>query len=290
MEDKQIDTVFREKLKNCNKLPNVQWNKEAGWKNLEKNLPQRIIFRNTWFKLAIAASVIGISFLGGFFIQKYYSSTSILAFAANRTIKEIKLPGGHHCTLAPFSKIQYSHSSVSGILDTLYIEGEAYVESSEKRLLVIKAKNTLISCTNATLSIRADFSEKTVIISTISGIVIAQCLDNHLPALLVSPTEQFTVFEAGIMAFKAKNNDPNFLAWKTGTLTFDNVPLEYAVKVMEEYYGVYIQIEKEDMKYCRITSHFKHLSLEEAFQNISLSLNLKVKQKGLMYSLAGRGC
>jgi len=90
--------------------------------------------------------------------------------------------------------------------------------------------------------------------------------------------------------FKAPNNDPNFLSWKTGTLTFNNVPLEYVVKVMEDYYGTSISIEKEENKYCRFTSQLKNIPLKEALQMIETTLALKVKQRGLMYSITGKGC
>lgn len=291
MEEENIDIIFREILKNNDKIPsNIKWNKEIGWRTLEKILPRTLGFNRTWMKIAIGAAIIVISFWGGLLIQKYFSTTTLFASEANKALKEINLPGGHHCTLAPYGKLQFAHSSVSNSSDTLYIEGEAFIESSAKRTLVIKAKNSLIKCLDAKLNIRANITEKTTIISTVSGTVSAQCTDNHFPALKVAPSEQYSIFEGGIMAFKAQNNNPNFLAWKTGTLTFDNVPLEYAVKVMEDYYGVCISIEKDDMKYCRITSQFKNITLKEAFRNIESRLDVQVKQKGLMYLLAGKGC
>ncbi len=291
MEEDTIDNIFREKLKNNSKIPsNVNWKKELGWSHLEKLLPRKLAFNSAWMKIAVGAAIIVISFCGGFLIQKYFSKNTFFASEADKAVKEIDLPGGHHCSLAPYSKIQFVHSPVSLISDTLYIEGEAFVESLGKSPLIIIAKNSVIQCLGAKLNVRANITDKTTVISTVSGKVSVKCTDNHMPALVVAPSEQYSIFEGGIMAFKAQNKDPNFLAWKTGTLTFDNVPLEYAVKIMEDYYGVCISIEKDEIKFCRITSQFKNLSLKEALQNIESNLNVQVKQKGLMYLLSGKGC
>jgi len=287
--EENLDRIFRDKLKDNAKIPsNISWNKEIGWHHLEKMLPiSHSIFNGKWFKVAASLVIVAISFWGGLKIQKHLSEKTIIASEADKALKEIDLPGGHHCTLAPYSKIQYMHSALS---DTLYLEGEAFIESADKRKIVIKAKNAVITCLAAQLNLRANFNEKSTLISTVSGFVSAQCTDNNFPALTVAASEQYAIYEGGIMTFKSQNNDPNFLAWKTGVLTFDNMPMEYVVKVMEDYYGACIKIEKEELKYCRFTSQLKNVSLKEALQSIETSLNLRVKQKGLMYSLAGKGC
>ena len=291
MEDNKLDIIFRNKLKDNAKIPsNNKWNKEVGWRRLEKTLPKNhVIFHKVWFKVAASIAIVALSFWGGFLIQKYGSQKTMVVSEADKAIKEINLPGGHRCTLAPYSKIQFAHAA-SANSDTLFLEGEAFIESANKRALVIKAKNSITMCLGARLNIRAKIDEKTTFISTVSGNVSSQCTDNNFPAMTVAASEQYSIFEGGMMTFKAPNNDPNFLAWKTGTLTFNNVPLEYVVKVMEDYYGTSISIEKEENKYCRFTSQLKNIPLKEALQMIETTLALKVKQRGLMYSITGKGC
>jgi transmembrane sensor len=291
MEEENIDNIFREKLKDKDVIPvQVKWDSNSGWKALEKVIPQVVPYQRNWKRFAAIAAVILVSFCCGYFIQRILSSKTTFSSEADNSIKKIALPGGCSCTLAPYSKIQFTQAKSKSIPDTLYIEGEAYIESPENRLLIVKAKNSITSCRGAIMNIRANSSEKATVISTISGEVTARCTDNRFTALTVAPSEQFTVLESGILSFKSNNSDPNFLAWKTGTLTFNNMPLEYAVKVLEDYYGVCISIEKEEIKYCRITSQFKNLSLKEALHDIEFRLNLKVQQKGLMYILEGKGC
>jgi transmembrane sensor len=291
MEEENMDNIFREKLKDKDTIPvQAKWDKDSGWKALEKHLPLVVSSHRNWRKVAAIAAVIVLSFCCGYFIQRIMSSKTTFSGEADNSIKKITLPGGCSCTLAPYSKIQFTQAKTKSIPDTLCIEGEAYIESPVNRILVVKAKNSLTTCRGAIMNIRANSSEKATVISTISGEVKARCSDNRFTSLTVAPSEQFTILESGILSFKSENNDPNFLAWKTGTLTFNNMPLEYAVKILEDYYGVCISIEKEEIKYCRITSQFKNLSLKEVLHNLESSLNVKVQQKGLMYLLEGKGC
>jgi transmembrane sensor len=291
MEEENIDRIFRDKLKDKDSIPvQVTWNRNSGWKALGNSLPHAVPYRKNWKKIAAMVAVIVLSFCGGYFIQKIMVYKTIISGEADNSIKTIMLPGGCRCTLAPYSKIQFTQAKTKSVADTLCIEGEAYIETPAQLPLIIKARNSMTSCRGAVLNIRSMISDKATVISAISGEVSVRCTDNRFTAISVAPSEQFTVLESGILSFKSANNDPNFLAWKTGTLTFNNMPLEYAVKVLENYYGVCISIEKEEVKYCRITSQFKNLSLKEALHDLEFRLNVKVQQKGLMYILEGKGC
>jgi ferric-dicitrate binding protein FerR (iron transport regulator) len=291
MKDEEIDILFSNKLKDSENIPlTVKWNKDEGWKNLEKSLPEHRLQIPYWLKLATGVAACLVIVIGGYFLFKLNFSKTPFETEANLAIKEIVLPGGHRCTLAPYSKIQFIGSTGSKNCDTLYLDGEAYIVSSKKNPLVVKAKNCMVTCVRAEINVKAVITDNSVTVSAISGKVTALCTANNFPPLDVAPNEQFSVVENGILAFKTKTTDPNLLAWKTGTLTFDNVPLIYAVEVMEDYYGVCIKIEKEELKYCRITTHLSNVTFNEALRSIKNNLNIKVEKEGLMYLISGNGC
>jgi ferric-dicitrate binding protein FerR (iron transport regulator) len=197
---------------------------------------------------------------------------------SNKLIKEIYLKGGHHCFLAPESKIQYCRRNNLNQADTLFLEGEGYFETSQMEPLVIIAKNTVTKCMNSKLNIKSLNSSKLSIISTVKGEVNTRCTDNSFPEMKIAPSERCVVYEGGIYAAKETNDDPNYLAWKTGTLTFNNIPLAYAIRTIEDYYGVTIEVKSKDVKYCRITSEFEKTGIDEVLKYIQNSYKTKIRK------------
>lgn len=277
--NENIDKLFKQKIENLDSLPSsIKWSKDKGWKDYQnKYFSTAFVMRH---KLLLAASIALIAISGSvIFLLNYRQAQELYSFnTPNKLIKEINLKDGHHCFLAPDSKIQYCRSKYSKLADTLFLEGEGYFETSGNKPLVIIAKNTTTKCTNANLNIKALKSTKSTTITPVKGNVVTQCTDNGFPEMTVAPSEKCLVYEGGIYATKEINDDPNFLAWKTGTLTFTNIPLAYAIKTIEDYYGVTIEVKSKDVKYCRITSEFENSNIDDVLKYIQNSFNTKIKK------------
>jgi ferric-dicitrate binding protein FerR (iron transport regulator) len=290
--ENKIDQLFRQKVEGLNSLHELtKWNKSKGWESYEKKYSGEKLKIN--FKYIAAAAAIGlilISFSLYYFLKENPVNESCFVDMTGKSIKEISLSGGHHCFLAKDSKVQYSQSSAKSNIDTLFLEGEGYFETSGERQLVILAKNTVIKCKNSIVNIHAPKLGQMTIITTILGNVTVQCIDNGFPEMNVGASEKYSVYEGGIFASKEPNDDLNFLAWKTGQLTFDETPLAYAVKSIEDYYGVKIEVKSSEIKYCRFTSKFNKTDINKVIDNLNLSFNTKVTKSDDAIVLEGGYC
>jgi transmembrane sensor len=278
-QNENIDILFKKKVEQLTSLPSsIKWSNSKGWKDFQKKY--YLILPVRQHKLMLAASIALIITLGTLTFIFYNHQTRELCsfYGTNKQIKDIYLKGGHHCFLASDSKIQYCHSNYLSQADTLFLEGEGYFETSETKPLVVIAKNTVTRCINSKLNIKSIKSSKSTIISPVSGQVVTRCTDNGFPEMLVGPSEKCLVYEGGIYAAKEANDDRNFLAWKTGTLSFDNIPLTYAIKTIEDFYGVTIEVKSKDVKYCRITSEFNNTNIDEVLKYIQNSYKTKIKK------------
>jgi ferric-dicitrate binding protein FerR (iron transport regulator) len=292
-DENKIDLLFRQKVEGINSLSErTKWNKSKGWESYEKKYLVKKFFLNSKLLVSTAAAtgLILISITLFYYLKPNLKNESCFVDMTGKSIKEISLAGGHHCFLAQDSKMQYSQGLEKSKSDTLFLEGEGYFETSGGRELVIFAKNSVTKCKNAIVNINAPQSAHMTVITAISGNVTARCSDNSFPEMKVSASEKYSIYKGGIFASKEPNNDPNFLAWKTGLLTFEDTPLAYAVRSIENYYGVKIEIKSNDIKYCRYSSKFNNTELTKVIDNLKLSFNTTVKESFDAIVLEGGTC
>jgi ferric-dicitrate binding protein FerR (iron transport regulator) len=89
---------------------------------------------------------------------------------------------------------------------------------------------------------------------------------------------------------KSINTDPNFDAWKTGELKFNNTELSSILLVLENYYGISFRASNSDILSCRFTGTFQNDRLESVLQVLSFGLNFKYRFDEGGYILTGEGC
>ncbi len=117
--------------------------------------------------------------------------------------------------------------------------------------------------------------------------------------MMISPAGrqiELTKGEKGI--FNKENNalkeeaseDENFLAWKTGSIRFDNTSLANVAKVLNRTYNVHITLQNRFLENCLLTATFEDLPLDDVLQIIGETLDLKVNKTANSIILSGTGC
>jgi ferric-dicitrate binding protein FerR (iron transport regulator) len=86
------------------------------------------------------------------------------------------------------------------------------------------------------------------------------------------------------------NVDENFLAWKTGKMSFRNTELKEALQVIESYYGVKFKANDSTLLNCRFTGTFDKAPLQEVLQVFSFGSDINPVKTGEHYILYGDGC
>jgi transmembrane sensor len=292
MKTEDIDKIWKEKMDSLYEHPTgIQWNKNMGWRSYRLN-QKKLKKKNDYFAYYIAAGLAIMVTLSAIFINVSSNKIGLqsITIAANTTEnKETKLPNNHVCTLRQGSSLKYVPGKINNT-DTAYLNGEAYFELSEKSKLVIIAQNAIITCHSASLNIRNIQNEPNVVITSIKGEVYISQNQNNDMALVLMPNEKSTVLKSNLLIYKEPNDDNNFIAWKTGELVFNNIPLNVVAKTISDYYHVTISFEGNSVKYCRFSSTFKQNSIDEVLKNIQTSLNATVIKNNNNILLAGGDC
>ena len=114
-------------------------------------------------------------------------------------------------------------------------------------------------------------------------------LDTKADSKILEPNTIGLVNKSSKLIEKRKVNHANSIAWKTGILAYDNVPLSQVIPELEEYYQVKIKADQALTK-CKITAEFKQKSVENVIAVISSILNARSDINGKDVRLSGKGC
>jgi ferric-dicitrate binding protein FerR (iron transport regulator) len=99
------------------------------------------------------------------------------------------------------------------------------------------------------------------------------------------------VFVKGTLAIATKEEEAkNSTAWKDGKLDFDNVPLAEAIKVMERYYEVDIELATDGLGKCLFKGKYQNISLNDLLKAVEFSMNLQLEENKGIYRFAGEAC
>jgi transmembrane sensor len=191
--------------------------------------------------------------------------------------KEITLPDGSHVWLNASSKLKYA-AKFEGNERKVALEGEAYFEVAKNpsRPFKINAATSVTTVLGTAFNLRARAGEKTVSVTVAEGKVAFTC--EEMP---VQDAVKLIAGDQGILTLetkhleRVKNDDPNFLAWKTGKLIFKNTALKQVVAKLTDFYGKNIQVDDISKAEIPFTSTFDHRSLQDVITIMEISLGLK---------------
>jgi ferric-dicitrate binding protein FerR (iron transport regulator) len=108
--------------------------------------------------------------------------------------------------------------------------------------------------------------------------------------VLLSPGEKAVLLADKEQISKSDNTDPNYMAWKTKMIEFDNETLAQVVNTLQNVYQTPVKLADPALAGCRVTASFNNQSLESVLQVIKETLDLQVKQNGKMVEISGNGC
>jgi len=97
---------------------------------------------------------------------------------------------------------------------------------------------------------------------------------------IVYPNET-SILNAKGFATKALNN-PSFLSWKTGLLTFDNTPIDQVATALSAHYKLYIRPDTLLMKLPvtpTITAKFNQQPVDTVLEEIKLLANISHRRQ-----------
>ncbi|PKP24206.1 MAG: hypothetical protein CVU06_05180 [Bacteroidetes bacterium HGW-Bacteroidetes-22] len=152
------------------------------------------------------------------------------------------------------------------------------VNSGDLRLLVLGTKFYMESTTEGQTA--------TVVLAEGKVAIFRETAPDE--RLILHPGERAGINPGKML--KMSNQDANFLAWKTGHISFTNQPLSEVASVLSKVFEKNIVLDNTAVANCRLTADFDQQNLDAILQVISSTLDLTVSRHEMTIILSGKGC
>lgn len=269
------------------------------WQKIEKNLglakestPIRLNnykreSKFSWMQMA-AVIVLLITIGGGLF---YFSQPSKTSLVAVNSISENKLPDGSDIVLKTHSSLIYTEK-YNKEYRKVTLKGEAYfeVKPDKTKPFIVEAGKITVKVLGTTFLVKNNEDKNQAEVIVNSGRVLVYNTDNKSDSLVLLAGEKAVLNNETHKLNKAKNQNQNYLSWKTKMLNFDNASLTEVVETINETYNSKINIQNESIKKCTLTVSFNNQSLESVLKVLEATIDIKIIKKGNKIAISGKGC
>lgn len=243
------------------------------------------------FRLLRLAAVILLLLVPAFLLFRYISGSSEVEVIAYQGLTECTLPDGSLITLNKGSVLRYpEHFSDQTRLVELDGEGWFEVTHDASKPFIVSAGNARVEVLGTTFNLNTHGFGNNREVVLVTGKVKVYYDAVPSQAVILAPGEKAVVPPTGARIRKTTNTDPNFLAWKTRRIVFDNTPLNAVAASLTRVYGISIRLGGDDLSSCRITATFDHQELDAVIRVIEATLGVTVSKTGSGYLITGQGC
>lgn len=258
-----------------------QFDAAAAWRKVDQALqppaaPAKTV-RLPILKIA-AAAVLLVTLSAGAWWLASRPSLKVQELAANEgKIRSLELSDKSVITLRPGAKIKYSEGSERVVT----LEGEAFFEvaADPRHPFLVKTPNqSIVEVLGTSFTVKTADAHTTVIVST-GKVKLGRANDT---SSVILTSGQKGVWGNGQLS-AADNDDPNFMAWKTGILQFNDQSLVEILPQLADFYGKVIRIEdgyQATAAQQKATISFQDQSCDEVLHELQLLLGFNYKQEG----------
>lgn len=226
------------------------------------------------------AAVLIIGFAIGFMVNRFLDRVEeSVTFKSTATdLQELMLPDGTKVWLNKSSTLSYAKDfNRDGRVVSLIGEGFFEVERNPEKPFVVRSDNMSVKVLGTSFNI--DNRAKEQLVTVASGKVAVfdpSNSESHVDLI----KGQVAIFnKTNQQISKTENVDLNFLAWKTGILTFEGSSLLATVQTLEKHFDRKFNISNEIEDNFIFNSSFDNQSLEEILLVMEFSLGLKFEQQ-----------
>lgn len=265
---------------------NMDEEKEKIWKRIQEDKNVSMLNRNKFSSRTIPtlkiAAVIGLLLCIGYLIgtqsntgleNQEIAELNVVVKESPKGVKSrMQLPDGTRVWLNAASSISYQRG-FSDSARHVSLKGEAYFEVMEdkKHPFVVSSGKVKTTALGTSFNIKAYNEEKIQVSLATGGVQVTRSdIGQHVVLL---PGEQANAAPSGLSIVKFQKEI--VLAWKNGTIFFDNTDFDEMIDVLEKWYDVSIVVKNlspEKSKNLKATGKFKDQSLASVLKLISHSM------------------
>jgi ferric-dicitrate binding protein FerR (iron transport regulator) len=259
---------------------NTRFDKESAIENIRSSvaLRKRKAHHRLRLYYSAAASVVVLIGLSIFFSTQ--TATRLLVYSTTNQVKEIVLPDSSHVWLNEYSTLN-APVSFSKKQRKVTLEGEAFFEVTrdEKRPFKIETGKTVTEVLGTSFNIAIDTLTGNVSVTVNTGKVAFYPITDPGVRSVLSPNDMGSYDCTTGNIRVSYNNNPNFMAWKTGILTFSDTPLGDVCRDLGRYYKITIKVS-DSISEESITGSFNNERFDDILKTIELTLNVKASSEG----------
>jgi len=262
---------------------------DKAWAQIQERINTTHKVQPLWqrpiIRVAAAALIVALAAFGYFLQTPGGNSYHTLA---GQTL-EVQLPDGSKVWLNENSQLSYANS-FNKTQREVQLMGEGFFEVAKdpQRSFIIRSEQITTTVLGTTFNVRSDNQHNQAEVTVASGRVQVEAGDQESVTLVAGDRALWNE-EKGLLQ-KIIHQDPNFLAWRDKKLVFENTELSQVVKDLEEYFGVTITLNNQDIAQCQLTSTFQEPRLDEVMEVLALTLNLNYTLSGDEHLISGEGC
>jgi ferric-dicitrate binding protein FerR (iron transport regulator) len=263
------------------------------WERFEKkiqadNIPA-ISARRTSFNyfLRIAAALI-ILLIPGYFVFHYLTIPAGMNLVASAGILEDQLPDGSFVTLNKGSSVAYV--AKRGKERSVKLEGTAYfrVAHDNSRPFIVACDDMRVEVLGTSFMVSTPSGDGKLEVTLDTGKVALYKAGKDSERVFLEPGQKAVI--SGDQISVMKNDDRNYMSWKTKKLVFINDPLSLIVSEIEKMHGTRIRLSDPSIAGCRVTATFDHQTDESMLNVLKETLSLSLEKNSSGYVLSGNGC
>ena len=258
-----------------------------------KPMPQpatgRVVPMYAWRVAAAVVVLIGAVWLA---LAYFNRPAEPVMLTAGNAKKVFFLPDSSRVTLKQFSSLAYE-PGLGGEQRTVTLSGEGFfeVKRNPQKPFVVLTGNTRTQVLGTSFTVREDKQSGTTEVQVVTGKVAFATVGKKGTGKRVVLTPGFKAVAGKTDSpVKSKIVDPNFRAWQTDRLEFENTRLEQVVASLEDYFGIHIKVQNRKLLDCRFTGTFEQPQLKDVLEVLAVSMQVRYNYAQQYYTFSGRGC
>lgn len=188
----------------------------------------------------------------------------------------LTLPDGTHIKLNANTVLAFPQAFSDSLRVVEVRKGEAFFEVAEDaaKPFVVRTGTTQTRVLGTTFNVRYQAEVEQVEVALVSGKVRYTAEDTEL---ILAPSEMVRTNARGTQ--KSNFDLLAVTGWKDGKIVFDNTPIEEVLNVLENWYGVEIEVDNNLKNKATYTGVFENQTLESVLIGLGFSTQSKIRQK-----------
>ena len=294
----KVDAFFKAKMYDSN----TAWvNVHSKITRLQPAVTGHKTFRreviNRFYKYAAIIVVTVLLGATGYYIGFRNQKSGILSEVTSSnepTVKEFILPDGSTVALNSDSKLLFPKHFKNDVREvTVYGEAFFDVKPNPDKPFIIHAGNAQVKVLGTSFNVCAYPNTETVEVTVKTGKVQVTnvnqgIVNNENSEVVLIPGEKGTLFNSKNVLEKTTNSDPNYIAWKTRNLVFNEVPLKEVFKSLEKVYHVDIQVSDQKLNNLLLKAQFDQKPVEFVMNVIQITFDLDLKKENEQFTFSER--